>query len=333
MLRAAAFGVSLASMASAAGGALAQKAPPVTIIVGTSTGGLYDLTARLWSRHLGRFLPGDPTIIVQNMPGAGSLTAVNYLYNIAPKDGTTLGVINASSVLQALFQDPKAKFDARKLAWIGGRSQETAVCGFWHTAKPKSFDDLRKMESIVGSSGPGASSYTHPLMLNALLGTKMRMISGYPGGSEMSLAMQRGEIEGECGWSWGSMKTRTAQWLRDGKIKVLLQAGLKKNPDLPNVPSALDYVKDDEARGIMKAVLTGTLLAWPLVAPPGLGDAKVAQLRGAFQAMMKDPEMLKDAEKGKLEIDPVSGEEMQDIVQGLYELPPALIAKTKSILQ
>jgi tripartite-type tricarboxylate transporter receptor subunit TctC len=170
-------------------------------------------------------------------------------------------------------------------------------------------------------------------MFNALLGTKMRNISGYPGGSEMSLAMERGEIDGECGWSWGALKTRTGQWLREGKLKLLLQASLKRNPELGDVPMALDIAPSKEARSVMEAVLTGTLLAWPLISPPGLPDAKVAQLRGAFDAMMKDPEMLKDAEKIGLEIDPVTGEEMQQIVRRLYELPPAVIAQAKSILK
>ena len=313
--------------------ALAQKAPPVTIIVGSSTGGLYDLTARLWSRHLGRFLPGEPSIVVQNMPGAGSLSATNHLYNAVPRDGTTLGLVSGATVLQSLFGDSAARYDPRLFAWIGGRTQETAVCGIWHTARARTFDDLRTIETIVGSSGPGARSYNHPFMLNSLLGTKFRNVSGYPGGSEMSLAMERGEIEGECGWSWGAMKGRSSAWLRDGKIRVLVQAAFKKNPELPDVPMALDLTTSSEARGVMEVVLTDTILAWPLVAPPGLPDAKVAQLRAAFDAMVADPQVLEDARKSDLEIDPVRGEEMQQIIKRLFDLPPALVAQAKAILK
>ncbi len=317
----------------AATGAQAQKAQNVTIVVGSSASGLYDLTARLWSRHLGRFLPGEPSVIVQNLPGAGGLTAINQLYNLSPKDGSQLGVINASAVMLALFGDPSARFDPRKLTWIGGRSQETAVCGFWHTTRPKTFEDLRTAETIVASSGPGARSYSHPVMFNALLGTKFKNVSGYPGGAEMSLAIERGEVEGECGWSWGSMKTRTADWLRDKKLKVLVQAGLKRNRDLPDVPMALDLTKDPESRAIMEALLTDTLMAWPLIAPPGLPDATIATLRGAFDKMMKDPDMLADAEKTGLEIDPVVGAELQAIVERLFAMPQAQIDKAKEVFK
>ncbi len=323
----------MTGLAGMSGMAVAQKAPTVTIFVGSSTGGLYDLTGRLWARHLGRFLPGEPTVVVQNMPGAGGLSATNHIYNLAPKDGTALGVTNAAAVMLALFNDPAARFDPRKFAWIGGRSTETAVCAFWHTSKPKTFEDLQKSEVVVGSSGPGARSYNHAIMFNAMLGTKFRNISGYPGGAEMSLAMERGEIDGECGWSWGSLKSRTAEWLRDGKLKILAQAALKKSPDLPNVPLALDLAPTNEARSVMEVLLTDTLLAWPLVAPPGLPDEKVAQLRAAFNAMMSDPETLKDAARSQLDVDIVRGEEMQDIVGRVFALPPDLIAQAKAIFK
>ena len=327
-----AFALTLA-LAAVPAGALAQRAPPVTLFAGSSVGGLYDLTARLWSRHLGRFLPDEPTILVQNMPGAGGLSATNHLANLAPKDGTALGVVNASAVLLALFGDPSARFDPRQFAWIGGRSMETAVCAFWHESRPRAFEDLRTTETIVGSSGPGARSFTHAVMFNALMGTKFRNVSGYPGGSEMSLAMERREIDGECGWSWGSLKSRTAQWLRDGKLRVLAQSALKKNPELPDVPMALDLAPSPEARAVVEALLTDTLLAWPLIGPPGMPEATTARLRAAFDAMMSDPELLKDAEKSQLDVDVVRGAEMQAIVGKLFDLPPPLVARAKAIFK
>ena len=310
-----------------------QKTSTITIFAGSSVGGLYDLTARLWSRHLGRFLPGEPTVIVQNMPGAGGLTAANHLANLAPRDGTALGVTTASAVLLSLFGDPSARFDARRFAWIGGRSMETAVCAFWHEAHPRTFEDLRRTETVIGSSGPGARSYTHAIMFNALLGTKFRNVSGYPGGSEMSVAMERREIDGECGWSWGSLKSRTGQWLRDGKLRILAQSAMKKSPDLPDVPMALDLAPTPEARAVMEALLTDTLLAWPLIGPPGMPESAIARLRMAFNAMMSDPALLRDAERSQLDVDVVRGEDMQAIVNKLFELPPPLIDRAKALFK
>ena len=320
-------------VAAHSAGAQPQKASTITIYAGSSVGGLYDLTARLWSRHLGRFLPGEPTVIVQNMPGAGGLTATNHLANLAPRDGTALGVVNASAVLLSLFGDPSARFDPRHFAWIGGRSMETAVCAFWHESHPQSFEDLRRTETVIGSSGPGARSYTHAIMFNALLGTKFRNVSGYPGGSEMSIAMERREIDGECGWSWGSLKSRTAQWLRDGKLRILAQSAMKKNPELPDVPMALDLAPTPEARAVMEALLTDTLLAWPLIGPPGMPEQAITRLRLAFNSMMSDPALLKDAERSQLEVDIVRGEEMHAIVNKLFALPPPIIDRAKTLFK
>jgi tripartite-type tricarboxylate transporter receptor subunit TctC len=313
--------------------ALAQKAPTVTIIVGFSPGGVYDLTARLWSRHLGRFLPGEPNIVVQNMPGAGSLGATNYLSNVAPHDGTTLAVINGANVLESLFDNPAAKFDPRQFSWIGGRSQETGLCAVWHTAKAKSFADLQTIETTVGSSGAGSRTTNHPLIFNALLGTKLRIVTGYPGGEEVTLAMQRGEIDGECGWAWGAIKSRGKQWVADGELRLLLQAGLKKVPELPDVPSAMDLAHSQDDRDIMQALFTDNLLSWPLVAPPSLTPEKVAELRTAFNAMMNDSELRKDAEQAQLDIDLVRGEDMQETVKRLFALPAALRERAKAILK
>ena len=202
-----------------------------------------------------------------------------------------------------------------------------------HEAKAASFADLRAGETLVAASGPGARSWTHPAMYNALLGTKLRMINGYPGGSEMSLAIERREADGVCGWSWGSVKSRTANWLREGKVKILTQAAMKPAPDLPNVPFALDLAANAGDRAVMEALLIDTELAWPLVGPPGMPAAKVAQLRAAFAAMTKDGEFLKEAEQRQVDVDPVRGEEMQTILARLYEMPPALVARAKAIFK
>ena len=289
------------------------------------TGGAYDLTARLWSRHLGRFLAGNPQVVVQNMPGAGSISATNHLYNLAPRDGSTLAVINGATVFEPMFGNAAAKYDPEKFAWIGGRTPETALCALWHTAKAKTFAQVQQIETTTGGIGPGSRTNNHPAILNALAGAKLRVVSGYPGGVEIVVAMERGEIDGFCGWAWGAIKARSLQLVRDGKINLVVQTGLQKVAELPDVPFALDLAKSDADRAVMRVLVTDTQLAWPLLAPPGLSEARIAQLRGAFDAMMKDPEFVADAAKMQLDLDPVSGVSMQEAVRALVTQPKEIV--------
>ena len=208
-------------------------------MVGFTAGGTYDATARLFARYLGKHLAGNPTVIVRNMPGAGSLVATMHLYNTAPKDGTTLGIIGGGTVLEPLLGNPQAKYDARRFTWIGGRSRDNFLCVVWHTVPVSSIDDVMKRETVVGATGPGSRTLTYPKALNDLIGTKFKIVSGYPGGNEITLALEKGEVEGYCGWALGSIKTRAPQWLRDGTVRPLAQFTLSK-PDLPNVPVASD---------------------------------------------------------------------------------------------
>jgi tripartite-type tricarboxylate transporter receptor subunit TctC len=311
----------------------AQDAQRITIVVGFTTGGIYDATARLWSRHLGDYLPNKPTVVVQNMPGAGSMVAANNLYNVAARDGSVLGVINGATVFEPLFGNPAAKYDPQKFSWIGGRTPETALCVVWHTAKATTFAETLKTEITVGGIGPGSRTNNHPAILNALLGTKLRIVNGYPGGAEITLAMERGEVDGFCGWAWGAIKSRAMNWVNEGKMKLVVQTGIQKIPELPNVPFALDMTRTPQDHALMTGLMTDTQLAWPLIAPPALPDAKLSELRRAFDAMMRSEELLKDAEKMQLEVDPVSGKAMQETVQGLFALPPDLIEKAKAILK
>ncbi len=209
----------------------------ITLIVGFSAGGTYDATARLFARYLGKHLAGNPAIIVRNMPGAGSLIATAQLYNNVPKDGTTLGVIGGGTVLEPLFGNPQATYDPRRFSWIDGRSRDDFLCLVWHTVPVQTIEDVKRRETIVGATGPGSRTLTYPQALNDLIGTKFKIVSGYPGGSEITLALEKGEVEGYCGWALGSIKTRAPDWLRDGTVRPLAQFTLSK-PEIPGVPVA-----------------------------------------------------------------------------------------------
>ncbi|HEY7230263.1 MAG TPA: hypothetical protein VH558_07830 [Pseudolabrys sp.] len=302
----------------------------ITIVVGFSAGGTYDATARLFARYLGKHLAGGPSVIVRNMPGAGSLTAAVNLANTAPRDGTTLGIIGGGTVLEPLLGNAQAKYDPRLFGWIGGRSRDDFLCAVWHTVPVNTIDDVRRRPTVVGATGPGSRTQTYPQALNDLTDTKFKIVSGYPGGNEITLALEKGEIEGYCGWAIGSIRQRAPQWLRDGTIKVLAQFTLGK-AELPNVPVATALAKTGESRQAIEILSADSVLAWPLLTPPGLPGERVAELRGAFDAMMRDPDLLNDATKQNLEVDPVGGTEMQTLIERLYAMPPAALDLVRKI--
>jgi tripartite-type tricarboxylate transporter receptor subunit TctC len=299
----------------------------ITIVVGFTAGGTYDATARLFARFLGKHLAGNPTVIVRNMPGSGSLVATLNLYNAAPKDGTAIGVIGGGVVLEPLLGNPQAKYDARRFNWIGGRTKDNLVCATWNRVPVRTMADVAKRETVVGATGPGSRTLTHPRAFNELLGTKFKVVSGYPGGNEITLAVERGEVEGYCGWTVGSIVNRASNWLHDGTLTLLAQF----TRDLPNVPVARDLVPTETGKRVIDLLSADVVLAWPLVAPPDLPAQRVTELRTAFLAMMKDPELRAEAAKQKLEIAAVPGGEMQELVEQLYSSPPAVIELLKKI--
>ncbi len=303
----------------------------VTIVVGFTSAGTYDATARLFARHLGKYLPGKPPVIVRNMPGAGSLIATNSLYSSLPKDGTTLGVIGGGVVLEPLLGNPQATYDPRRFNWIGGRTRDNFLCLVWHTVPVQTLQDVTKRETIVGATGPGSRTLTYPKALNELLGTKFKIVSGYPGGNEITLALERGEVEGYCGWALGSIKTRAPDWIRDGKIRPLAQFALSKSPDLPDVPLATDLADTEQGRRAIEFFAADSVLAWPLVAPPDVPAERLSELRTAFDAMMKDPQLLAEAATQGLDIDPVSGTEIAELVNRLYGTPPDVLDLVRKI--
>jgi tripartite-type tricarboxylate transporter receptor subunit TctC len=303
----------------------------VTIVVGFTPGGTYDLTARLYARVLGSNLPGKPAVIVQNMPGAGSLPAAANLYNVAPKDGTTLGVVGGGIVVEALLGNPQARYDPRRLAWIGGRTRDNFLCLALGSTGVTSIDDVKLRELVVGSTGPGSRTMTFPRALNELVGTRFKIVSGYPGGNEITMAMERGEVEGYCGWSLDSITSRAPDWLPSGKITALAQFTLARSAALPNVPFADDLAPSTAGRQALRMLASDSTLAWPFVAPPDLPTERVAELRAAFDAASKDPELLAEARKAKLEVDPVTGRELQALVDQLSATPKEVIGLVRKI--
>jgi len=321
----------LSLAASAASAADFYQGKQVTIVVGFSAAGTYDATARLFARHLGKHLAGKPTVIVRNMPGAGSLVATNSLYSSLPKDGTTLGVVGGGIVLEPLLNNPQATYDARRFNWIGGRTPDNFLCLVWHTVPVNALQDVMRRETVVGATGPGSRTLTYPKALNELLGTKFKIVSGYPGGNEITLALERGEVEGYCGWALGSIKTRAPDWIRDGKIRPLAQFTLAKSGVLPNVPLATDIASTDNGRRAIEFFAADSVLAWPLVAPPDVPAERVADLREAFNAMMQDPQLLAEAATQGLDIDPVSGAEIAALVDRLYGTPADVLDLVRKI--
>jgi tripartite-type tricarboxylate transporter receptor subunit TctC len=302
----------------------------VTIIVGFTTGGTYDATARLFAHFLGKHLAGHPTVLVRNMPGSGSMVAALHIYTTAPKDGTVLGIVGGGTALEPLLGNAQATYDARRFNWIGGRSRDDFLCAVWHTVPVKTMADVVKRETVVGSTGPGSRTLTYPRALNELIGTKFKIVTGYPGGNEITLALERGEVEGYCGWAVGSIKTRAPQWLSDGTIRPLAQFTLGK-PDLPDVPLASDLPPTPTGRQAIDVLAADSVLAWPMLAPPDLPTERVGELRTAFAAMMSDPDLIAEAAKQNLDVGAVSGTEIQDLVSRLYQTPPEVLDLVRRI--
>ena len=302
------------------------KGKTIDLYIGYSAGGGYDVYARALARHMPRFIPGNPTIVPKNMPGAGSLVLANWLYNVAARDGTAFGTIGRGTAFDPLLGSTKAQFDADKFNWIGSMNDEVSVCVAWHTTGIATLEQVMQNELTVGGTGPAADTDQFPKVLNATIHTKFKIIAGYPGGNDIDLAMERGEVMGRCGWSWSSVIATHKQWFDEKRINVLVQLSLNKHGDLPNVPLIMDFAKTGEERQIFKLVFARQPMGRPFLAPPGIPADRTAALRKAFMDTMKDPGFLAEAEKMKLEINPVSGDAVQEIMQEVYQTPKAIAA-------
>ena len=303
------------------------KGKTVDLYVGYSVGAGYDLYARLVGRHLGKHIPGNPLVVVKNMEGAGSLRLVNWLYSAAPKDGTALGTFSRGAPFDPILGRQGAKFDPVKFGWIGSANNEVSVCVATRESKVTSLDDLKKRELVVGAAGVTSDDNTFPLVLNKMFGTKMKVITAYPGGNEIALAMERDEVSGRCGWSWSSLLSTYANWIKEKKVNLLAQFGLSKHADLPTVPLVTELARNDEERQALRLVFARQALGRPFAAPPELPPERLKALRDAFDATMKDKEFLAEADKAKIEINPMSGAEIEQLLRQIYSETPANVAK------
>jgi tripartite-type tricarboxylate transporter receptor subunit TctC len=328
-----------ASSATGQDAAAFYKGKQVIMMVGSSTGGGYDAYARQVARHLGRFIPGNPTLVVQNMPGAGSLNMTNYVFNVAPKDGTVLGApqngVPFEPLLHLLSPDGKtARFDARKMNWIGSATKDVFVPFVWHESKVKTFADLTKTPVRFGAAEPNTDNSTLAILLNRMFDAKIDVVHGYPGSSSaLMLAMEQGEIDGLAGMPYTSLKARSPQFITEKKIRFLAQISMRKHPDLPDVPLLLDLVKTPEDHKALEVILSKYEMSRPYFTSPGVPPERVKALREAFNATMKDPVMLKESDKQGLEIELVTGEEVQQLVKNVYDTPPPLVQKVRDMLK
>jgi tripartite-type tricarboxylate transporter receptor subunit TctC len=321
------------SLAAAQSPADFYKGRTVELYVGYSVGGGYDTYARAIARHIGRHIPGHPTVVVKNMPGAGGIRLANWLYNVAPKDGTVFGTVARGAAFDPLLGSKGAQFDAIKFNWIGSANNEVSACVVWHQAGIGKFEDVFTKEMTVGGTGAASDTDQFSKVLNALFGTKIRVITGYPGGNDVALAMERGEVMGRCAWSWSSLISTHKSWVDEKKVILLIQMSLAKHPDLPNVPLIMDYAKTDEQKRILKLILARQVMGRPYLAPPGLPKDRVAALRRAFAATMTDKEFLADATKSRLEITPVTGEEVETLVHDVYQTPKEIVQKAAAMVR
>ncbi|MPZ40575.1 MAG: hypothetical protein GEU95_21500 [Rhizobiales bacterium] len=283
----------------------------VTLVVGYQAGSLYDTNARFVARHLARFIPGKPTVIVRNMPGAGTLTAANNVANLAPKDGTTIGLIARGMSIEPLLGGQGVRFEPLALNWIGSTSREVSVIAVRTDTGVKSLDDVKTREVVVAGPALGTDGVTFPTTLNNLLGTRFKVVTGYRSGAEMTLAVERKEVDGRGSWSWASFRNDGMTMLKRGELVLLVQMATAKSPDIPQVPLVMDYAKTDEQRQVLGLLLAGQAMAWPVFAPAEVPADRVALLRQSYLAMLKDPETLADAKRLGIDVDPVSGEGYQ----------------------
>jgi len=315
-----------ASRVDAAPASEFYKGRVVQVLVGFTAGGGYDLYARVLARHLGKHIPGNPAVVIQNMPGAGSLKAANYLYNVAPKNGTVLGTFDRGLPMERLLGRTEGeRFDATKFTWIGSVTDEPSVCGFSRRSGIATWQDMKTKPFKVGGAGATADDEIYPNVLKALFHLPLRVVSGYPGRAEMVLSIQRGEIDGLCGWSWSSLMSRDKQLYDAKEIRVPLQLGVEGSLSLPGVPLAGDLTADPKEKAALKLIFSRLTIARPFAAPPGLPAERTKALRDGFDATMMDPEFLAEMKKLALEVRPQSGVHVEQLIREVYTYPPEIV--------
>lgn len=302
------------------------KGRQVDVMIGSAPGGGFDAYARLVARHMGDYIPGKPSLVPKNLPGAGSAKAASTLYSISPRDGSVFGATFPGAIMDALFDAKKRQqYDPTKFNYLGSANNEVATCMIWHTSPVKTFQDALQHQAILAASAAGGSSRDFAAALQNVLGAKLKIVAGYPGSKDMLLAMERGEVSGICGQLWSSIVTQSQDWLRDKKIFFWVQMALKPHPDLKGVPMVWDFVKNDRDRQILELIFSQLEFGRPYMLPPGVPPDRVKALRAAFAATMKDAGYKADAAKQHLEVNPVSAEDVQALVEKLFASPPDII--------
>jgi tripartite-type tricarboxylate transporter receptor subunit TctC len=325
------------ALAAISGPALGQAAPSlagknVQMLIGFGPGGGYDLWGRVVARHIGKHLPGNPSVVPQNMPGAGSFVAANNIYNLAPKDGSVMGIIARDAALGPITGATGARFDPTRITWVGTPTTETNVCIAMSTAKVKTLNDLYDKQLIVGDTGVGTGTHSYPKALSALLGMKFKIIAGFPSSSDVFLAMERGEVEGICE-SLDSVSGKRPTWIPEKKVTILFQGGAMPNPSLAGIPFVADLARTPEDRQAIEFLYAGQGIGRPFVAPPDMPADRVKMLRGAFNATMQDPEFLDDAKRNMLDVEPEDGEHLAALIKKVYATPTPIVDKIGELIK
>jgi tripartite-type tricarboxylate transporter receptor subunit TctC len=332
---------SLAVAALAAVGASALHAAPandfykgkqIVLILSTDVGGGYAASANAIIPYLSANIPGRPRIIMQNMPGAGGVRAMNYVYSAAPKDGTRIAMVQAMSPYAPLFGVDAAKYDPRQMNWIGSLEKSTGICVAWTTSGIRTLQDVFDKEFVVGASGAGSQMETLPAMVNQLFGTRIKIVSGYKGGNDVFLAMERGEVQGRCGSFYSTIVATRPEWIQQKKFAIPFQIALERDPEFPDVPALGEFAKDTRTKQVLELIASHMAMDRPLVAPPGVPPERIAMLRRAFQAAVSDPRFIAEAEKQRLDIDAVQGEGVAQLLSKAYAMPPDVVRTAREAI-
>jgi tripartite-type tricarboxylate transporter receptor subunit TctC len=309
------------------------KSRPFTIVVGYPPGAAYDMYARLIARRLGHYLPGTPTVVVQNMPGAGSLSAANHLYNVARRDGSIIGTFSRGITMLPIIDSTGVRYETLKFNWIGSPSSEVSLAIAWHESGISTFEDLRTRGMTSATSGPGSDGSIYGRVLNSILGTKIKTVTGYQGSAESMLAIERKEVDGATSVSYAAIKTAQADWLKNKKINLLAQHALKANPELGGVPVILDFAQSADDRRVLEMVFARQSIGYPYAAPPDVPQDRLEAIRKAFQATLQDPEYLAATTKSGLLADGMTGQQIQALLQTLYSMPPAIAERARIAME
>ncbi|MDF2118667.1 tripartite tricarboxylate transporter substrate-binding protein [Roseiarcaceae bacterium H3SJ34-1] len=300
------------------------KGKTINVYIGFNAGG-YDNYGRIIARHMGRFLPGKPELVPMNMPGAGSMKLAIYLRDVAPKDGTAFGIIDRGLFIIPLVDPNSPKMDFSKMSWIGSVTEDNMICVALSTSKIKKFDDLKTHEFVAGGISRADISYTAVALLQNMFGTKIKFVSGYPGGNDISLAMERGEVEGRCAWSMSSVMSTRPHWIADKTIIPIAQYGLKRSAELPDVPTVIELADTERKKAIVRFLFISLTAGRPFVGPPGIPADRLKVMRDAFMRTTADPDFVAEAKKSGLDVSPIDGTAVEDVLRQIYSTPPDII--------